>query len=78
MEWLAWVILIAFFVAVSSMMLKSWDTVVVDARKEEKRLYEARVEAEAERRFQEAIRNVKYRVHYKPVVLINESDIEWD
>lgn len=78
MEWLALAILIAFFVAVSSMMLKSWDTVVVDARKEEKRLYEARVEAEAERRFQEAIRNAKYRVHYKPIVLINESDIEWN
>ena len=75
---LGYLTLVAFFAAVSLMMISSWETVVVDARKEEKRCYEERVEAEVERRFNNAIHDAQYRVHYKPVVMVNESDIDWE
>lgn len=77
-EVLPWLILIAFLICVSYFMLKSWDVVVSGARKEEKRTYEQRVENEAERRFNNAIETAEYRIHYRPIELINESDIDWE
>lgn len=78
MEFLGLIVFITFLTAVSLMMISSWETTVVDARKEDKRVFEERVEAEVERRFDNAINNTVYRVHYKPVVMVNESDIDWD
>lgn len=78
MEFLGLIVFIIFLAAVSLMMISSWETTVVDARKEDKRVFEERVEAEVERRFDNAINNAKYKVHYKPVVMVNESDIDWD
>lgn len=78
MEFVGLIIFIIFLVAVSLMMLSSWETTVVDARKEDKRVFEQRVEAEVERRFDNAIHNARYKVHYKPVVMVNESDIDWE
>ena len=78
MKILGLIIFIMFLVAVSTMMLSSWETTVVDARKEDKRTFEDRIEAEVERRFDNAINNAEYRGHYKPVIMVNESDIDWD
>lgn len=78
MEFVGLMVLIIFMAAVSLMMIASWETTVVDARKEDKRVFEERVEAEVERRFDNAINSAEYRVHYKPVVMVNESDIDWD
>ena len=78
MEFLGLIVFILFLTAVSLMMISSWETTVVDARKEDKRVFEEQVEAEVERRFDNAINSAEYRVHYKPVVMVNESDIDWD
>lgn len=78
MEFAGLMVLVIFLTAVSLMMISSWETTVVDARKEDKRVFEERVEAEVERRFDNAIKSAEYRVHYKPVVMVNESDIDWD
>lgn len=78
MEFLGLIVFILFLTAVSLMMISSWETTVSDARKEDKRVFEERVEAEVERRFDNAINSAKYKVHYKPVVMVNESDIDWD
>lgn len=78
MEFVGLIVFIIFLTAVSLMMISSWETTVVDARKEDKRVFEERVEAEVERRFDNAINSAEYRVHYKPVVMVNESDIDWD
>lgn len=78
MEFLGLIVFILFLTAVSLMMISSWETTVSDARKEDKRVFEERVEAEVERRFDNAINSAEYKVHYKPVVMVNESDIDWD
>lgn len=76
-EFLGFLVLIAFALAIGSFMVNSWNTFVIDARKEDKRVYERRIENEVERRVDEAIRSAEYRVHYRPIELINESDINW-
>ena len=78
MEFVGLIVFIIFLSVVSLMMILSWETTVADARKEDKRVFEERVEAEVERRFNDAINNAEYKVHYKPVVMVNESDIDWD
>lgn len=70
---LGYLTLLAAIAVLALLMINMWQTTVVDAREEEKRHYEQRVEAAAEEMF----KNAEYRVHYRPVVMENESDIKW-
>lgn len=76
-EFLGYLTLLGFCVAVSCMMVESWNTVVRDARKEDKRIFDDCVESEVERRFDNTMDRTQFIVHFKNPRLINESDIDW-
>lgn len=77
MNVLAVILLITAIGTMMLMMYHMWQTTVSDARKEEKREFEQRVEAEVERRLANELTSIQYRVKIKQPQLINESDIDW-